>query len=110
MQAKRDKWQVERAEAEAQAAGERAEIVRVREELLEMFADPEQRKRYFSIVEMAEVEENEFNINLPRYVDTFEPEEEIDPNTAILEFNNSLLIEQEGLESLKKLLGKISYE
>ena len=26
----------------------------------------------------AEIEENEFNLNIPRYVDTFEPEEEID--------------------------------
>lgn len=109
-QAKWGKWQTERAEAKAQAASERAEIVRVREELLDMFADPEKRKRYFSIVDMAELEENEFNLNLPRYVDTFEPEEEIDPKTAILEFNNSLLIEQEALETLKKLLGKISYE
>ncbi|MBW2090030.1 MAG: SAM-dependent DNA methyltransferase, partial [Deltaproteobacteria bacterium] len=24
------------------------------------------------------IEENEFNLNIPRYVDTFEPEEEID--------------------------------
>lgn len=25
-----------------------------------------------------EIKENEFNLNIPRYVDTFEPEEEID--------------------------------
>lgn len=27
---------------------------------------------------MSEVEENEYNLNIPRYVDTFEEEEEID--------------------------------
>jgi type I restriction enzyme M protein len=26
------------------------------------------------VAERAEIEENEFNLNLPRYVDTFEPE------------------------------------
>ena len=27
---------------------------------------------------LAEIAENDFNLNIPRYVDTFEPEEEID--------------------------------
>lgn len=27
---------------------------------------------------MSEIEENEYNLNIPRYVDTFEEEEEID--------------------------------
>ncbi len=40
-----------------------------------MLQDPELRKRYFSVVEMEELEENEFNLNIPRYVDTFEPED-----------------------------------
>lgn len=62
---------------------EREEIGRVEAELITMFGDPELRKRYFAIVDMAEIEENEFNLNIPRYVDTFEPEEEIDLRGAI---------------------------
>jgi type I restriction enzyme M protein len=108
LQAKRDKWQAERAEAEAQAAGERAEIVRVREELLDMFADPEKRKRYFSIVDMAELEENEFNLNLPRYVDTFEPEEEIEINKAISEFKQACMAEENTIEDLNIFLNNLS--
>ena len=33
-----------------------------------------------SVAEMSEIEENGYNRNIPRYVDTFEPEEEIDLN------------------------------
>jgi type I restriction enzyme M protein len=104
LQAKREKWQAERAEAEAQAASERAEIVRVRQELLDMFADPEKRKRYFSKVDMAELEENEFNLNLPRYVDTFEPEEEIDLSQATQELSKALIEEKKIFEELSALL------
>ena len=34
--------------------------------------------KYSYLASYAEIEENEFNLNIPRYVDTFEPEEEID--------------------------------
>ena len=74
--------------ANAQADKERRAIDDVEIELLEMLRDGELRKRYFSVVEMEELAENEFNLNIPRYVDTFEPEEEIDLNEAIAEFND----------------------
>ncbi|MBX7227966.1 MAG: N-6 DNA methylase, partial [Chitinophagales bacterium] len=64
--------------AHTQAEKERKAIDEVEQELLTMLQDPELRKRYFSVVDMEELEENEFNLNIPRYVDTFEPEEEID--------------------------------
>jgi type I restriction enzyme M protein len=41
----------------------------------------QQRKtidKYSYLSSYAEIEENEFNLNIPRYVDTFEPEEDID--------------------------------
>ena len=34
--------------------------------------------KYSYLASYAEIEENEFNLNIPRYVDTFEPEPEID--------------------------------
>lgn len=34
---------------------------------------------------MQEIEENGFNLNIPRYVDTFEPEPEIDLNEVAAE-------------------------
>lgn len=73
-----------------QAEKERQAIDAVEQELIEMLQDPEQRKRYFAIADMEELEENEFNLNIPRYVDTFEPEEVIDLKQAIAEFKATL--------------------
>ena len=35
--------------------------------------------KYAHVATMQEIAENGFNLNIPRYVDTFETEEEIDP-------------------------------
>lgn len=79
----------------------------VEAELLQMFADPELRKRYFSIVDMDEIEENEFNLNIPRYVDTFEPEEQIDLKQAIADFQNALQTESAAEKELNEWLKRI---
>ena len=34
---------------------------------------------------MEEIEENDYNLNIPRYVDTFEEEEQIDLNQVVSE-------------------------
>ena len=72
-----------------------------------MLANPELRKRYFSIVDMDEIEENEFNLNIPRYVDTFEPEEQIDLKEAIADFKAAMQIESETENELSDLLNKL---
>ncbi|MDH3359698.1 MAG: N-6 DNA methylase [Desulfobulbaceae bacterium] len=95
------------ADAETQAEKERIAIDEVETELLTMLADPELRKRYFSVVDMEELEENEFNLNIPRYVDTFEPEEEIDLKEAIEGFKATLSAESSVDELLSKLMGAI---
>ena len=41
--------------------------------------------KYAHVATMAEISENGFNLNSPRYVDTFEPEEEIDLNAVAAE-------------------------
>ena len=40
-------------------------------------------------MDLTEVEENEHNLNIPRYVDTFEPEEPIDVNQALGELETA---------------------
>ena len=72
-----------------------------------MFGDPELRKRYFSIVDMDEIEENEFNLNIPRYVDTFEPEEQIDLQEAIVDFQMAIQTESDTEMELEKMLKKL---
>lgn len=92
------------AAAHEQAEQERKAIDAVEQELMSMLDDPELRKRYFSVVDMEEIEENEFNLNIPRYVDTFEPEEEIDLKGAIAEYR--AVVEKENTldDNLSKLL------
>ena len=41
--------------------------------------------KYAHVATMQEIAENGFNLNIPRYVDTFEPEEEIDLNQVAAE-------------------------
>lgn len=93
--------------AQDKAAKQRQAIVDVETELLQMFADPELRKRYFAIVDIDDVEENEFNLNIPRYVDTFEPEEQIDLKTAIKDFQKAISAENKVEKELNELLDKL---
>ncbi len=93
--------------AQDKAAKQRQAIADVETELLQMFADPELRKRYFAIVDMDDIKENEFNLNIPRYVDTFEPEELIDLKTAIMDFQKAIGAENKVEKELNELLNKL---
>ena len=93
--------------AQDKAAKQRQAIVDVETELLQMFADPELRKRYFAIVDIDDIEENEFNLNIPRYVDTFEPEEQIDLKTAIKDLQKAISAENKVEKELNELLDKL---
>jgi type I restriction enzyme M protein len=46
--------------------------------VLETYASRAEIEKYSHRASTAEIAENDFNLNIPRYVDTFEPEEEID--------------------------------
>ena len=96
------------AEADKRAQQEREAVDRVEAELLEMFANPELSKRYHAIVDLAEIEENEFNLNIPRYVDTFEPEEEIKLADAAGELKAARDAEAKLELQLVTLLGKVA--
>src|SRR5205823_1066368 len=59
-------------EQEVKLAAER-EIAHLREaaaDLVRICDSADEARRYFTVVARAEIEENEFNLNLPRYVDT----------------------------------------
>ena len=55
------------------------------EDIVKAFADFKDVDRYCHIADLDELKENEFNLNVPRYVDISEPEEEIDIQSAINE-------------------------
>jgi type I restriction enzyme M protein len=76
-------------EINRRADRETAEVNEAITDLRRICSDPEEARRYFIIAEQAEIEENEYNLNLPRYVDTFEPEEEIELDAALQELATS---------------------
>jgi type I restriction enzyme M protein len=53
------------------------------EDLRRICSSPAEAGRHFAVVDRPELEINEFNLNLPRYVDTFEPEELISIDAAL---------------------------
>jgi len=52
------------------------------EKIVDTFQKKKTIKKYSYLASYAEIEGNEFNLNIPRYVDTFEPEPEIDIATV----------------------------
>lgn len=48
------------------------------DKIIEAYINREEIEKYSHVATLQEVEENEYNLNIPRYVDTFEEEEEID--------------------------------
>jgi len=48
------------------------------DKIVETFQKREGKDKYSYSATFAEIEENDFNLNIPRYVDTFEPEAEVD--------------------------------
>jgi len=48
------------------------------EKIVDTFRKRKAIEKYSYLTRYAEIKENEFNLNIPRYVDTFEPEPEID--------------------------------
>jgi type I restriction enzyme M protein len=92
------------ADVNAEAEREKVAIQVVSQEMLGVFADPVLRRKYFALVDMEELIENEFNLNLPRYIDTVEPEREIPIAEAKEELTTALRAEKEAETELNNLL------
>lgn len=63
------------AEISRRADRETAEVQEAITDLQRICADSDEARRYFVVAEEEEIEENEFNLNLPRYIDTWEKNE-----------------------------------
>lgn len=55
------------------------------EKIYKTYKDWKDIDKYAHVATYAEIENNEFNLNIPRYIDTSEPEEEIDIEAVIAE-------------------------
>ncbi len=71
------------AEVRLQAENDRADVQKVGEELQGLYADPDELLKHTRVVGMDEIAENEFNLNIPRFVDTFEPEPRLEVKQAM---------------------------
>lgn len=55
------------------------------------------------MVDVDEIRENDFNLNIPRYVDTVEPEEPVDMEAAVARYQE----EEEKLADYLRWLGML---
>lgn len=103
-----EKLQAERdgREKAVREASER-EVAHIRvasEDLRRICGDADEAARYFALATRKQLEENEWNLNLPRYVDTFEPEEPIALPDALRELQDATRAGEKMQNSLQKLL------
>jgi type I restriction enzyme M protein len=62
------------------------------ERIIETYRKRESNEKYSQVVTLREIAENDYNLNIPRYVDTFEEEARVDLSTVSAELKS---IEQE---------------
>ena len=97
------------AEARRNAEDDRADVSAVGEELVALYADPDELLKHARVVDMPEVEENEFNLNVPRYVDTFEPEPQIEVQDVLRQLATAQSAMDEAGTNLSRLLSDAGY-
>ena len=75
--------------------------------IVETYQKREDVEKYAHVATINEIRENDYNLNIPRYVDTFEEEEEIDLDEVrrLLEQDKKEIVELEAkiAETLKTL-------
>ena len=97
------------AEARRSAEDDRKDVSTVGDELVALYADPEELLKHARVVDMEEVEENEFNLNVPRYVDTFEPEPRIEVGDALQQLDDAEKARIKAKTALTAILREIGY-
>jgi type I restriction enzyme M protein len=93
-------------EQEIRLAAEReiAHLNEAADDLRRICNDPDEARRYFALVDQAEIKENEFNLNLPRYVDTFEPDVMVPLDAAMRNLGDASKAASEAQAALQKIL------
>jgi len=96
------------AEVRRRAEDDRKDVEQVGVELRALYDDPDELLKHARVVGLDEIEENEFNLNIPRYVDTFEPEPRVpvkDALDALRKAQNELISAEARLNELLKVIG-----
>ena len=79
------------------------------ERLAGAFHDWEDEERFCGVVDLEEIEKNDFNLNIPRYVDTTEPEEEIDVEEELAKLRGLMNERDEAEATMLGHLGELGY-
>ncbi len=74
------------------------------EKIMRVYSEVKEVEKYAHVASFTEIQENDFNLNIPRYVDTFEEEEEIDIDAVQAEIDT---LEQELAEVRLKMAEKL---
>ena len=74
------------------------------EKIMRTYRERKDVEKYAHVADVAEIKENDFNLNIPRYVDTFEEEEEIDIDAVQREIEQ---LEKELVEVRKQMSIKL---
>lgn len=75
------------------------------EKIMTTFKARREVEKYAHLATFEEIKENDFNLNIPRYVDTFEEEEEIDIDAVQVEIDR---LEKELVEVRRQMAEKIA--
>jgi type I restriction enzyme M protein len=97
------------AEARRRAEDDRQDVAKVGQELVALYADPEELLKHARVVGSDEIQENEFNLNIPRYVDTFEPEPHVEVRDALMELAAAEQAAQKAEQALSRMLKEAGY-
>ena len=97
------------AEARRRAEDDRRDVEAVGAELGALYADPDELLKHARVVGINEIEENEFNLNIPRYVDTFEPEPRVEVKDALQALRDAVQATVTAEAELSKLLTAVGY-
>jgi len=97
------------ADSRRRAEDDRADVNKVCEELIALYAAPDELLKHARVVDHKEIEENEFNLNIPRYVDTFEPEARVDVKDALKALHDAEAEAKNAEAELSRLLQRAGY-
>jgi len=97
------------AETRRRAEEDRKDLLEVGHELGKLYGNQDELLRHSRVVSHDEIKENDFNLNIPRYVDTFDPEPPMNVNDAIESLGKAKLSLARAESELASLLSKAGY-
>jgi type I restriction enzyme M protein len=96
-------------EVRRRAEDDRQDVAEAGEELITLYTNADELLKHARVVALDEINENDFNLNIPRYVDTFEPEARVEVKDALTTLNEAEMAAKKAEEDLRRILIEIGY-